>query len=246
MDYFFKKLGLADNQAKVYLAVLELGLSSMTELSKKANLKRPTAYSIVDELIMLGLLAQTVAGKRKMYSAIHPRRLLEIAKNRERQINEVLPELAALHNAQREKPKIQVFEGAEGVKQVYADVYQALNNRQEALWFTNVEALYGFPGAVDTYKEIIQTVKNPKIRELNYGNKAGKKWAVEGTRYAGKNHFIRTLPDNFAFGMTDMLIFENKVVIFSLQKNLFVIVIESEDIAKSQRAMFNWAWKMGK
>lgn len=246
MQALFKKLGLTDKQAQVYLAVLELGSATMTELSKKAHLKRPTAYLVVDELIMLGLLAQTKLRKRKIYSAIHPRRLVEIAHTRERQVEEILPELVALHNAQKEKPKIQVFEGEEGVNHVYAEVYKALNKKQEALWFTNIEALHVFPGAIDMYKEIIKTIKDPKIRELNYGNEAGKKWAKEGMSLSGKNHFIRTLPTDFEFGMTDMLIFENKVVMFSLQKDLFVIMIESEDLAKSHRAMFNWAWEMGK
>ena len=185
-------------------------------------------------------------GKRKAYSAIHPRRLVEIARAKERQVEELLPELVALHNDQKEKPRIQVFEGADGVNHVYGEVYKALNKKQEALWFTNIEALHVFPNAFELYKQIIANIKDPKIRELNYGNEAGRRWAKEGKSISGKNHFIRTLPDDFEFGMTDMLIFENKVVIFSLQKDLFVIMIESEGVAKSHRAMFNWAWHMGK
>lgn len=246
MDFLYKKLGLTENQAKVYLAALELGLSSMTELSQKSNLKRPTAYLIVEELMILGLLAQTKTGKRKVYSAIHPRRLVEIARNKGRQIGEVLPELVALHNAEKEKPKIQVFEGYDGVMHVYEEVYEALNAKEEALWFTNIEPLESFPESTASYLKMISRIKNPKIRELNLDNEAGRRWSKRVAKFQGKNHFVRLLPAKYEFGMTDFLIFQNKVCLFSLKKNIFVTVIESEDIAKSERAMFNWAWKMGK
>ena len=44
-------LGFTTNEAKVYLATLELGTTKMTDLAKHSNTKRPTTYLIVDSLI---------------------------------------------------------------------------------------------------------------------------------------------------------------------------------------------------
>src|SRR3989338_4796673 len=136
-----KGAGLTHKQAVVYRTLLELGETSMKLLTRKAGLKRPTAYLIVEELSVLGLLSVTQKGKRKVYSAVHPKRLVEMVRFREHQIESSLPELVALYNTPKAKPKIQVFEGAAGLRVLYREVYQSLNNREEAFWFTRIDAL---------------------------------------------------------------------------------------------------------
>jgi sugar-specific transcriptional regulator TrmB len=64
-----QKLGLTEKQATVYMAMLELGEAGMTKIAKKANLKRPTVYLIIDELNLLGLAGEILKGKKKFYSA---------------------------------------------------------------------------------------------------------------------------------------------------------------------------------
>lgn len=242
-----QKIGLDEKQAAVYLATLELGEASMTQLAKKAKLKRPTTYLAVEALQLIGLISEVKQGKRQVYSAVHPRRLLELLRSREKQIEDAFPELLALYNTPKEKPKIQVFEGDEGVEQLYEELYQSLNNKEEALWFTRFDALKEFfPIAITMGKDILHKVKDARIRELNYDNKAGREWIKETRSLRGKNHLVRLLAQDFEFGFTDNLIFSNKLVIFSLSKDVFVIMIESEEITKTYRAMFEWAWKMGK
>ena len=140
-----------------------------------------------------------------------------------------------------------MFEGIEGLRALYRELYQSLNNREEALWFTRIDALRAYmPEAATEFKRLLRQVRSPKIRELNYGNEAGKQWAEETRKLRGKNHFVRTLSSEFEFGFTDNLIFGNKLVTFSLKENVFVIIIESEEIAKTYRALFEWAWKAGR
>ncbi len=242
-----QQLGLHEKAAEVYEAALGLGEASMSELAKKAGLKRPTTYLAVEQLELLGLLSRTLKGKRLHYSAVHPRRLQDMAKLRERRIEEALPELVALYNTPKNKPKIQVFEGLEGMRLLYQELYDSLNNKEEALFFTNIGALLeALPEALRDYKNMLRKLRNPRIRELNYGDTAGERWQKELKRLQGKHHEIRNLPTTFEFGSGDNLIFQNKLVMFSVKKDVFVIVIESEEIVKTYRALFEWAWRMGK
>ena len=240
-----ENLGLTEKQNTVYLTVLELGTCTMSEIAQKAAMKRPTTYIAVDELLMLGLITQKPKGKRKYYSAVHPRRLLEIAKNQERQIQEIFPKLVALHNAPKDRPKIHTIEYSytEGVNQLYAEIEKWLEEGKEAIAFTDMKAFKNFPDSIKLYKKMLKRLKNPHIRELNFGNKEGLAWIKEIKPLQGKNHFIRTLPIDFPYEGTDNLIFNDKVVICSLQKEIFIIVIESKNIADTYRALFEWAWK---
>lgn len=241
-----KRMRLSPKQVQVYLASLEFGEASITEISHKAGLKRATTHLLVEELEILGLLSMVQKGKRRRFSAVHPRRLLQIAQSVEREVEEILPELVALHNAAHNKPRIQVFEGTEGIRQVYEDIYASLSKQKELLAFTRVDDLRDIPGAIDEYKRVLKKLRGAKIRELNYGKGSGEVWSKELGHLRGKQHHIRLLPDKFVFGATDNLIFENKMAIFSVKKDIFVIVIESEEIVKTYKALFEWAWLQGK
>lgn len=247
LETAIQKLGFDEKAAALYVAALALGEASMTQLAKRAALKRPTAYLAVEELQHAGLLSGVTKGKRQVYSAVHPRRLLEIAQAREQHIADVLPELVAQYNAPTAKPRIQVFEGTDGLERVYDALYRALSSKQEALWFTRIDALRDhFPAALSLGKQVLRKVRDARIRELNLDNEAGRAWIEETASLRGSRHYVRLLPVTFPLGFTDNLIFENKLVIFSLKVAVFVIVIESEDIAQTYRALFEWAWKMGR
>lgn len=246
MEKDIEKLGLSEKEAKVYLIALGLGKASITELARASSLKRSTVHLAVESLVMLGLLSETRNNKRRVISAVHPRRLVELANFRAGQIEDRMGELLALYHSPKEKPKIQVFEGIQGVRLVYRELYEILNNKEEALWFTRIDALNTIPEVISEYKKILKRLHNPKIRELNFANSDGEKWIEEMKPYQGKNHFIRLLPADYEFGFADNLIFGNKLVIFSLKKDIFVSIIESEDIVKTYRALFEWTWKHGK
>lgn len=242
-----KLVGFTPKQAAVYQLLLQRGEGSMTEVARETRLKRSTTYLVVEELQVMGFVSETLRGKRKVYSAAHPRRLADMVKFKERHIDETLPELVALYNTTKEKPKIQVFEGYEGVRLLYKELNQSLSNREEALWFSRVGAVREvMPEALIDFKKMLRQLRHPRIRELNYDDEEGRRWAEETKRLRGKHHFVRILPTDFEFGFSDHIIFQNKLVMFSLKQRIFVVVIESEELVKTYRALFECAWKQGK
>lgn len=244
-----KNTGLSEKEAQVYLALLALGQASVTEVARRANLKRPTVYLALAELELLGLVSTTKKGKRTVYSAAHPRRLGEMARLRSSRVEEVLPQLLALSSVAGSKPTIQVFEGEKGVDLVYRDLYESLGRKEEVLFFADTTYLQErFPAALVNYKKVMRTLSRPRVRELNLDNEAGRAWAADMTRLMrGNPHYgHRLLPATFALGATDTMIFGSTVALFCFSKEIFVVTIESAEIANTLRALFEWAWKSGK
>ena len=234
-----EKIGLSPKQAKVYLALLELGEAGMTEISHAANLKRPTTYLIIEELELLGLVSEIKKEKRKIYCAAHPRRLSEITRFRMHQIEEAYPELVARYGSDSTKPKVEMYEGMEGVRKAYREVFNLLSEKKECLWISDISmVLEKAPEVLGEYNKLVRSIRDPHIRELSFGGPASKEWSEKTQKMARKNHHIKYLGEKGVIGEIDQCIIGNKVISFSLGKNIFVLITESEAIAETQRGLF--------
>lgn len=52
-----QKIGLQQKESAVYLALLELGTADVSGIAKKAGIKRPTCYLVLDDLKNRGLVS---------------------------------------------------------------------------------------------------------------------------------------------------------------------------------------------
>lgn len=116
-----QQIGLSEKQARIYLASLELGETTIKELAKKSEIKRTTIYDFIDEMVNLGYIKLTAKGKKKKYLAINPEELQLIIKKRETLLAQVMPLLNSMSNVSGAKPKIWFYEGVEALKEVYSD-----------------------------------------------------------------------------------------------------------------------------
>lgn len=237
-----KQLGLTEKQAKVYLAMLEIGEAPMTAIAKKSGLKRPTVYLVIDELNILGLASEITKGKKKFYSAIHPKRLVEMMRFRSKQAESILPELVA-RQKKSSKPTVRMLEGIGGVKLAYEEAFASLGNKEEGLWMGNITFLIeNFPELLQEYDRLIKKIRDPHIRELITGGEKSKKWTEDMQDRISKNHFIKYCGDSKDFGITDQFIIGDIVIHFSFGKEIFVLIVEGQEIAQSARALFEIAW----
>ena len=53
-----KQFAFTDSESAIYLAVLSLGKSKVSDIAKKANLNRTAAYACLDNLIARGLISK--------------------------------------------------------------------------------------------------------------------------------------------------------------------------------------------
>lgn len=123
-----RKAGLTESQAKGYLALIEHGELSPTELAEKAGESRTNGYMIADKLVTLGLAVKK-DGAKAVYAAAHPSALETLAEKRrkvlmrnEQEVKNGLSPLIDMFYKFREEPGARTLQGIEGIREVFADV----------------------------------------------------------------------------------------------------------------------------
>lgn len=114
-----RKLGLKEKEAVVYLAGLDLGPESLQNIARKSEVTRPTAYGIVKTLQEKGLFREVKQGKKRLFVANSPEKILHILHLQKRELEEREREfiriIAALES-RYEKKGLQIYKGKEGLE----------------------------------------------------------------------------------------------------------------------------------
>lgn len=242
-------LGLNQNEALVYQALLELGPARVSSISKKAGLNRTTSYDILNRLMLHGLVAPASGiGTRRKYVAEHPTRLVQHLERQQKKaeralalVREKLPELALLYKTVQ-KPSIKFFEGTEGLKQIYEET---LKSKEEILCILDCE---GFESELleSWSTHYVRKRAKLKIQERVLGFETPKTVAwLENYPASKKYTHYKYIPrGTFPFFYTEMNIFDDKVMIALLkQPNRMGILIQSQQFADILKAMFELIWK---
>ncbi|MBI4145308.1 helix-turn-helix domain-containing protein [Candidatus Woesearchaeota archaeon] len=122
IEYALEKAGLRRQEAEAYLAALKLGVAKASEIAKKAGVAREAAYYILKSLQEKGFISEVIKSGVKHYSAVQPKRILQIIEEEKQRkaeaIHEALPELEALQKIAITRPTIEVYEGIQGFKTI--------------------------------------------------------------------------------------------------------------------------------
>lgn len=231
-----RSIGLTDKETNVYLALLELGTASVQPIASKAGIKRPTTYLILDDLVKKGLVSIVPRSQKALYTAESPEKIISDLSKKQELVKRFLPNMLALYNAKKNKPQVLLFEGKEGVGQVYNKIF----NSPEILFFSTIRDVFAmFPDMPKTLMERVET-KKTRIRELLTQTPADLEyvtWVKQGEYYQS-----RFAPKNSPEFLTDSAIFGESVAFFSFKPQVFAVQIDSRDISQSLKVLFNLAW----
>lgn len=219
------------------MALLELGESTVLPISKKADFKRTHCYEILDNLASKGLVYYFEKNNRRRYVAEDPKKIKEMMTQRLKHLDEFLPELRSIYNQSKVKPKIKFFEGEEGLLAAQYDTL-TLPKDSEILAYASAGGIYYQKVAGKYIPDRIK--KNISVRALIPDTKETR----EITKYDREQLRTSRLlpPEKFPF-TNEIDIYGNKIAIISYQKEFIAIIIESESVANTQRAIFELAWE---
>lgn len=234
-----EKIGMADKEAKVFLASLELGSNTAQEIAKKADINRATTYVIIEKLMKKGLMSSVEKGKKTYFQTEDPKRLLKLLeeqeeniKRKEEEFKKYLPELETLFNIAEEKPKVRFFEGKEGIITIQKDILRSKIDRM--LEFIPLDESYEiFPPNHQDYRHQI----GKTFKKIIYSSKSN--------HILPKEEFAESRPipsEKFPFN-SEIVIYGDKTAIVSLGEKLIGVIIENKGITNSLKSIFNLAWE---
>ncbi len=229
-------LGLTDKEAKVYISLIEIGTNVVSRIAEKARINRVTTYDILEKLKEKGFISSFTKQKIKYFTATDPEIVASNFDQKNRAFKDSLPELKRL-KGETAHPRIQYFEGLEGIKAIYEDT---LNAKTEILNFSNSEEIRKIWPTYD--KDYVEKRAKKKIylKGVIPSDEAGKLVKSQDALYHREMRLIEKTKYNFT---NEINIYDDKVAIISFADELIGMIIESHEIAETQRAIFQMVWE---
>jgi len=240
-----KNLGLTENEAKVYLAMLELGPAAVLEISAKAGVNRPTAYVQIESLKKMGLVSTQSKGNKTLFVAESPSQLefildkeQKLLESRKQELASVLPDLTSMFNLSDSKPIVRYFEGKEGLVKMQDEFLKKKPN--EIVGITSFDdVLKVFPRQFESYTP--ERVKRKIHSRVIYTSSEGPFLAESDQKMLRQSKYVK--PGDLPFN-ADITIFGDAVAIAALKGKLYGAIIEHQEIANSFKGLFEFAWKL--
>ena len=220
----------------VYIALSELGSATVTQIAERAKLKRSIVYLILEGLIKRGYVSLLPDIKINRYLAVDPTKIFTDLKNTLSNFKDALPVFLAIFNQSIWKPKINYFEGKEGVISVYRQTEQA----KEAYYISSITGVAQYmPEEIGRWINYFQKISpHIKCRQILADTSADRDFADKAK---SKNVQFKFLPKGQSLDM-DISLFDNKVALTSLKNHLFIVVIESKALYNSMKTIFDLLW----
>lgn len=184
-------------------------------------------------------MSSTTIGKKRLYSAERPEKLLAYAKRREQELDghvkdleEAVPELELRAGGQR--PSVRVLEGKEGLRAYLVDLSK--ENPKIVYELTDRDAMYRV-----VTKEDLEPVRGHLIKTNSH-----LKALYAGNIPVRPNSEIYPLPEEYTKFGSDITVYGNKIVLVSFGSKMQTVIIEEERLAAAMRILFEIAFKEAK
>lgn len=229
-----KKLGFSDGEARVYLAALELGETSVARIAQKTDIERTTVYGFIDVLKKRGFISLSRHRKKILYSAENPKKLRAEIEERGKFVDALLPELLSITNVLSKKPTVRYFDSREGIYDIYRETLrfngQPIYKWMSSAWFdddlfwrdfyipTRMEKKIGVWAILPRNEKTLTFVKEDAL-------------SLRQTRMTSGDDFV-----------SDIMLYGGRgIAIFSFDE-MTALVIESQRLYDTLRFIFQSHW----
>ena len=244
IEDYLQKIGLSAKEARLYIAGLQAGPSTVLELAQESGLKRTTIYEILESLREKRLLNTSQKGKKKIFIMEEPDNIKLFLKQREKIFSQILPELEALKNTEAKKPTARIYEGRIGLEKIYEDMIKKPGN---------IKALAAprdliLPGLLDYLREDWKPrrVKSGiEMKRVNINLTNEKRMDYKILPKPDQLQSVKYLPiDDYPFTI-GIYIYRKKTAFVSYNPDeMFGIVLRSPAINTTFKAMFEHFWHL--
>ncbi len=232
-------LGLNGRQAKVYLALLQLGSAGAIEIAKTTGLKHPTVYDVLDVLKEKRLISESFAGGRKLFSAEDPERLRWVEEARSRTLLALLPDLQALYRGGESRPRVRFYEGDKGLQIVDEELLEVKS--KEYFYFGSVREMMR-----SSSENHLAEYYRKRIERGIWSNAIRVRGPEDTFDYMqhGEQHLrrIRYLPEPIFEDAAGLYLYDERIAVLSALKENYAMIIESRELSILLRHIWRYIW----
>lgn len=232
--------GFDEKEIKVYLSILKHGKVTAHEISKYTGILRQTCYDTINKLQERGLASQVIENKKTYFFVENPESLIKGLKQKEKNIQDILPELTSLANISNSNTLARQYRGLSGIKLIYEDFLEAktlIKTIQPEIpekilkeYFVENFSVKRIDKKIPIFilKEEIETEFQESI------NTDKKKFRE--VRLSRELNKIKT----------HIVIYDNKIAFLNYDSEPSGVIIEDESMKQSQENFFDIIWKKAK
>lgn len=246
MDMFstiLQDFGLTHNQIRIYNAMTESPAQGASTLSRKTGIKRLSVYSILNSLKEKGFITTFKKNNVTHYSALDPEALLTMCEEkitREKKTRNDLEEwLKQIKNKkacpQKKRPQVKFYEGIEGMKKAYEET---LNAKEDILAYACVDE---FEKHLKDFFPAYYRMRTERGIGVKCITPKTPRAEIERKKDAQEMRLTAFIPPDEYYFVPEINIYDDKLLIISFEEKMG-IVIESEEIAKAMKKIFQLSW----
>ena len=241
-----EEYGLTSTEARLYAAGLRLSPCTIPELAKETQIKRPTIYHAINTLSEKGLVNEKKNGTKTVFIMTNPEHINSLVETRRvhldaqmKQLEILIPLLTASQQNLKRAFNVTHQHGVKGMKMVMDSAFRSKGRHWDIIApYQNFLRSLG-PEYSEQYLRT-RKVRNITSRTLWENGFKGRKLTEEEQIERNPRYMPKTLQGKF----TSMLIlFDDKIAIFSSDEDLSAILIESKEIHAMFQAMFECLWE---
>ena len=231
-------IGFHKNESLIYLDLVKYGGSSAHEIAGRTKIHRPNVYDTLDKLIKKGIVTQSLVDNRKIFYPIKPKNLLIYLKQKEYDLEKVIPEIEQIYNKPTEKRKVTMSEGIRSFRVI-------LNNLLET---ENDIYVYGIPKEVpEIIGGFLIDFHNRRVQKGVIMKHIYNKDAEKRVKYLNSMDYTeaRYLPSSYDTTISTLICGDTVLLIF-WEDPIFTITVENRAIAESYKRYFDIIWEEAK
>jgi len=234
-----QNLGLNDKEARVYASLIQLGQTSAYGIATKSDLKKPTTYVVLEELIKKGFVRKIPRKRKALYEAKPPEEVFVLAKEKLEIAEKALPELLALKKGEQRKIRALYFEGVQGIKQILQYGLKEIKGK-EIVGFAAHDSGQIPEELLEIFNEYNSRLKNWKIgiRAIAPDHPSLAKFREQDKDFGRE---IKIIPFEKYSSETSIEVTGDVVRIVDMS-NLQGMVIDNPVVAKTMREIFEMVW----
>ncbi len=243
-----RNAGLTDGEIKVYLALLQLGLSTTGPIVQKSGIAKSIVYPILEKLIQKGLVSYIVKEKTKHFQASDPDKLLVYIDEKEKELSKtrsnvenILPELELMKKLS-EKSEATIYLGNKGLRTSYEGVYKKLK-KGDCSYFLGIPAFQPEGQHIYWKKDHLRRIKAGFKMKSLFNKDTDPKVLKSRNSYKGTE--ARYMPTDIKTPALFMT-YKDTTVIMLQSPNIIAVEIVDQDIANSFQAYFDEYWNKSK